>query len=247
MELGGDGGGVGGGAASVEIVSVTRRRRARNSACRRRPDARPSGVRDHFRLASRCLSSHRPRAQDAHRPRTETHPRQNTNLPRHPTHQPYRPSTPPPLPHGAARRARPTTTRCPPADALRRVRREGSGVSPPGPSPSPTSSLYIVTARRASTRWKDQTRETSSNPRVPWLALTGRRSRQRGQPSSPRHPASAAPTTHNTKAGHLSMAISDADRGTSTDGSGRGLTVLRDPCVGVCAVELVRGCDTGEQ
>jgi len=50
MGLGGDGGGVGGRAASVEIVSVTRRRRARNAACRRRPEARPSGVRDHARL-----------------------------------------------------------------------------------------------------------------------------------------------------------------------------------------------------
>ncbi len=128
MGLGGDGRGVGVDVASVEIVSVTRRRRARNAACRRRPEACPSGVRDHFRLASRCLASHHPRAQGPHRARTETHPRQKMNLPRHPTHQPYRPSTPPPLPYGAAGRAHPTTTRCPPAAALRRVRREGSGV-----------------------------------------------------------------------------------------------------------------------
>jgi hypothetical protein len=60
-------GGVAVGSPSVQIGSVTRRRRARHAACRRRPDARPSGDVAQRRLDARCVSSRRRCARAAHR------------------------------------------------------------------------------------------------------------------------------------------------------------------------------------
>jgi hypothetical protein len=53
--------------SSVEIGSVTRRRRARKSACRRRPEARPESDTAQRRFAARWVSSLRSRAHAAQR------------------------------------------------------------------------------------------------------------------------------------------------------------------------------------
>lgn len=146
MELGGDAEAVSGHGSSVEIRSVTRRLRARNSACLFRPDARPVGDRAHRRFDVRRFSSRRSRAHPAHLAGSEPQTPQNTATSPQPAHRPNRPSKIPPLLHGAAGRPRRPATLCPSAGALVRARREGSGVPPPGPSPSPTSAIYVVSA-----------------------------------------------------------------------------------------------------
>ncbi len=106
--------------SSVEIASVTFACRcARKRACRRRPEARPSGERLYARLAARCCTRRRAPAHGAHIALSEAHPAQKTLTSEHPTHRPNRPSTREPPSQGrldtrGVRRHRdPRRARCP--------------------------------------------------------------------------------------------------------------------------------------